>query len=139
MASIATSGATQAPVRRNTFPSRLQAVTRLAPVMEMTGALPVPLPSSDGNVGIVPLPTNVGEGGHSGPPPDYVSQYGDVVPDNLDSLERAEGDFRSVPRLDGGSRFDPEEYVRRISHLNEVRASRGLPPLNGVTPSTYTR
>jgi hypothetical protein len=89
----------------------------------------------------VPLPSAVASGALPTPgPPSYVSQLGDISTDNRDPLALAESDFQSVPRLDGGTRFDPDEYVIRINRLNETRLGHGLPPLQGgVTPSTYTR
>lgn len=139
---------------------------RVFPVV--TGALPlierVPLPSTTGdgdpmrsapdalvNHGqrtinsptVVPLPSTYG-GVREGvvtppPPPSYVSQLGDSSVDIHDPLLHAESEFQSVPRLDGGTRFDPDEYVNRITRLNLARVSANLLPVSGVTPSTYTR
>jgi hypothetical protein len=102
----------------------------------------VPLPSIriSGPPSVVPLPSARASGAIQPPgPPSYVSQLGDVDAANRNPLALAESDFRSVPRLDGGIRFDPDEYVQRINRLNEARVGAGLLPVNGVTPSTYTR
>jgi hypothetical protein len=109
---------------------------RLVPLPTVQEELPLMTPA----INAVPLPSVAsGRVVNPPPPPSYVSQLGDIDAANRDPLAMAESDFRSVPRLDGGLRFDPDEYVNRISRLNEVRVSRGLPPVNGVTPSTYSR
>jgi len=99
---------------------------------------PPPVVSPQLGPELVPIPTTVG-GEDNISPPSYVSQIGDVNTDFRSPLSLAEEEFRAVPRLDGGVRFDPDEYARRITLLNQQRAGASLPPVFGVTPSTYTR
>jgi hypothetical protein len=120
----------------------------LGPILEEQVSAPqrqvVPLPSvriTPPSVIRVPLPSTVPAFAAGGlvSPPSYVSQLGDINTDNRDSLAQAESEFRSVPRLDGGARYDPDEYVQRITSLNMARAGANLLPVQGITPSTYTR
>jgi len=130
------SGGTMVPSAASALPSvRVTPATLPSQAGMMRGA--IPLPSSTGGR-TVPSPTTAGPRS-AGPPPSYVSQLGDVNASINNPLSRAEGDFRAVPRINGGREFDPDEYTTRLSALNIARANHGLPSVAGVTPSTYQR
>jgi len=133
------------PALNNPGQRRLPTLHENVPIRTINSQPTVPLPSVRSypveQPRAVPLPSVVASGALQMPPspPSYVSQLGDINTINRNPLAHAESEFQSVPRLDGGTRFDPDEYVIRIARLNEAREGAGLPPVNGVTPSTYTR